>query len=152
MRHKLPSFGLREFIKFTTLGLKSMALRLFKTYSSILRLKYILSTDLHISGHHHEGCLRCHTCFGSMSSLTHEALLLKFILKHICFEMWKKKCLLDLGNGSPALGPMLSLRDQSGLFLPAESAQQGRGRGTWVQSWLRLIRFVSSPEGYIACL
>ena len=89
MRHKLPSFGLREFIKFTPWGLKSMALRLFKTYSSILKLKYILSTDLHISGHHHEGCLQCHTRFGSMSSLTHEALLLKFILKHICFGLGK---------------------------------------------------------------
>ena len=152
MRHKLPSFGLREFIKFTTFGLKSMALRLFKTYSSILRLKYILSTDLHISGHHHEGCLRCHTCFGSMSSHPRGSITQIHFKAHLFWNVKKKKCLLDLGNGSPALGPMLSLRDQSGLFLHAESAQQGRGRGTWVQSWLRLIWFVSSPEGYIACL
>ena len=149
MRHKLPSFGLRQFIKFTTLGLKSMASNLFKTYSSkagihtLNRFTYFWPPSWRMPPMSHPFWqhVLSHPR-GSITQIHFKAHLFWNVKKKSAYWTWKMV--------SPALGPMPSLRDQSGLFLPAESAQQGGGRGPWVQSWLRLIP-VSSPEGSIAC-
>lgn len=103
MRHKLPSFGLRQFIKFTTLGLKSMASNLFKTYSSkagihtLNRFTYFWPPSWRMPPMSHP--FWQHVLSHPRGSITQI-----HFKAHLFWNVKKKKCLLDLENGFSSSG------------------------------------------------